>query len=171
MTDEFDIEKIINDLNPESRAKPLHELVTEEYFSVREVLSQTSSTSFTPNSEMIFGGRSPEYQGGYTSDLVLGVISRDNLPITSLRFKGISAVRRGDFILAKIPRYEEAKSFRHLGESICGGEDDLTKTVYLPRQEYNAEEEAIEIQIIETKHMQRLRTDRSVNYQKFAKRE
>ena len=65
-------EKELADLR--ARSKPLHELVVSEYFNVEEVISHSGATSFTPHSERRMGGRSPVYDGGFTSELVLKVL-------------------------------------------------------------------------------------------------
>ena len=53
---EADLKKRIEKL--EKISKPLDELVVSEDFIVRQVISQSYSKSFTPSSEMTFGGKS-----------------------------------------------------------------------------------------------------------------
>jgi len=116
---------------------------------------------------MVFGGRSPSYSGGQTSELVLKVQST-KVPVTSLKFRGISAVRGGDSIRAKIPRYEKREIFRNVMEPMCG-DNDMTREGYFPRDAYNPEEEAIEITILRGNGIS-VRTDRAVDYARFERR-
>ena len=156
-------EKIRQELEDlKSRSKPLYELVATENFTVNEVVGESYRTSFTPTSEMIIGGRSREYQGGYTSNLVLKV-TPDNkkIPVRTLNFDGFSAVRAGDYISAQIPRYEEKRALVGLSYS------DRDQMFYLDR-DFKPEESAIEL-ILLSKRRKVLRTDRAVNYKKFVK--
>jgi hypothetical protein len=148
------------------KAKPLHEFVALEYFRVIEVTSQTYDTRFTPVSEAVFGGRSPEYSGGYTSVLELKVEPLEpKVPIRTLRFNGICAAKGGDKILAAIPKYHEREVFKTEGAPMCSSRD-ITEKVYLPRQDYKEEEQAVEI-ILLTPELGYLRTDRSIEFEKF----
>ncbi|OYT57321.1 MAG: hypothetical protein B6U68_02035 [Candidatus Aenigmarchaeota archaeon ex4484_14] len=147
----------------ESHSKQLHELVVTENFTVDEVVAESYATFFTPHSEMVIGERSPVYRGGFTSRLVLKV-SPDNqdVPVRTLRFNGFSVVRAGDYISAKIPRYEE----KRVGSGFHSGPYD-NRVFYFDR-DFNPEESAIELAILSADGNV-LRRDRAVNYKNFVK--
>ncbi|HDD72458.1 MAG TPA: hypothetical protein ENG00_00025 [Candidatus Aenigmarchaeota archaeon] len=144
-----------------ARSKPLHELVVSENFTVVGVVSKSYRTQFTPKSEMVIGGRSPVYSGGYIYKLILNVIpDNKNIPVRTLNFEGISPVCAGDYISAKIPRYEERK-IEPYGRPCC-----RSLTFYLDR-DFRPEEDAIEISIFSEDRKRILRTDRSVDYEEI----
>ena len=147
----------------ERRAKPLHELTREEYFSVESVVSESYSHYVTPMSEMRIGGRSSSYHAGYSTRTSLEVKSTTgDIPVRSLVFDGFTAVKKGDRIRALIPKYEEHKEQRHF-------EDGCTpRSVLYTERPYKETEEAIEIAIIDNQK-EVMRKDRSVNYARFTK--
>lgn len=125
-----------------SRAKPLHELVVSEYFTVDRI-------------------DLPHKNASAASYTILYVIpDRKNVQVRRLEFRGDSKVKVGDYIRAKIPRYNERKIrtgiFLHESEKI-----------YQDRK-FNLEEIAIEIEII-GEGGRVLRSDRSVDYDKYLK--
>ncbi len=143
----------------ESRSKKLYELIASENFTVNEVIAESYATTFTPRSEMVFGGKSPFYRGGLTSGLILTVTpDNENIPVRKLSFYGISIVRGGDSISAKIPRYEE---------KAVGPNSGTHRLFYLDRA-FNTEESAIELAIL-SNDRKILRIDRSVDYKEFIK--
>ena len=170
----FDMNKIMQDVEEErqqkiadleSRSKKLYELVATENFTVNEVVAESYATSFTPHSEMMIGGSSPVYRGGFTSRLVLKV-SPDNqdVPITTLNFDGFSVVRVGYYISAQIPRFEE----KRVGTGFHSGPYNRDKVFYFDRA-FNPEESAIELALLSADGNV-LRRDRSVNYKSFVKK-
>lgn len=153
----------ISDL--ESRSKQLYEFIATENFTVDEVVAESYATSFTPHSEMIMGGSSFVYEGGFTSKLVLKV-SPDNqdVPVRTLSFDGLSVVRAGDYISAQIPRYEEKK----VGTGFHFGPYNRDRVFYFDR-DFNPEESAIELALLSAEGNV-LRRDRAVNYKNFVKK-
>jgi len=148
-----------------SCSKPLHELVVEERFIVDDVIAKSYPTSFAPYSEMIIGGESHIYSGGFTSKLVLKVTpdSKD-VPVRTLNFEGFSIVKLGDYISAKIPRYEEKRIKRGIGANHPFMQD----LVFYFDREFNATESAIELSI-RSKYDEVLRREWAVDYEKFRK--
>ncbi len=143
----------------ESRSKPLHELVVTENFTVKDVVAESYRTLFA-QSELI-GKPSPVYEAGFTSKLVLKVSPDNPIPVRTLNFAGVSIVRAGDYISAKIPKYEEKRvASSHVGPYY------RDKVVYCDR-DFNPEESAIELSIL-SKDGRVLRRDRAVNYKRFA---
>jgi len=68
--------------------------------AVQSVVGYTSSTSFTPVSERVFGGSSPVYQGGQSSHLEIIV---DRHPIVKkVLFAGLPSIEEGDIIRAYV---------------------------------------------------------------------
>ena len=154
-------EKELADLR--ARSRPLHELVVSEYFNVKEVISHAGATSFTPHSEMRMGGRSPVYDGGFTSELVLKVLPQNaGVPVRTLNFEGFSAVRAGDKILARIPRYGQEE----LDQPMFGNRFERPREVLYFDRKFEEKECAIEIGILGSSK-EVLRTDRAVGYGKF----
>lgn len=147
----------------ESRSKPLHELVIAERFMVNEAVAEAYGTSFKPYP--IMGGSSLVYPGGFTSKLVLKVMpDNQSVPIRILNFDGISAVQAGDYISARIPRFEEEiveSEFFHPGP------EGKASVFYLDRA-FNPEEIAIELAIL-SENGKVLRIDRAVDYKDFVK--
>ncbi|RLE39592.1 hypothetical protein DRJ17_00140 [Candidatus Woesearchaeota archaeon] len=153
-------QKEIEDL--ESRSKPLSELIVTENFSVDEVVSESYVTSFTPYSEMVFGGKPPVYKGGFTLRLLLRVSPENpDIPIRTLIFDGVSVVRVGDCISAKIPKYEKKRIYSGFHSGPC----DRDRVFYLDR-DFNPEESAIELALISADGKV-LRRDRAINYKNF----
>jgi hypothetical protein len=145
-----------------ARAKPLEELVVYATFTVDEVVGETYQTSVI--SEMRMGGRSLSHDTGYTSRLVLKVTPDDpKIPVHSLTFDGISSVRVGDYISAKIPRYEEKVVYGTPQNMFDKGE----RSLYVDRA-FKPEEVAIELSILNSGKV--LRTDRAVDYSRFVKK-
>ncbi|MEJ2267997.1 MAG: hypothetical protein P8X70_02890, partial [Nanoarchaeota archaeon] len=136
-----------------------------EEFTVLEVVAKSRAISFTPHSEMRFGGNSPVYRGGFTSRLVLKV-SPDNqdVPITTLNFEGFSIVKAGDYISAQIPKFSEIRVETGFYSRPC----NIDKVFYLDR-DFNSEESAIELALLSTDRKV-LRRDRAVNYKNFEKK-
>lgn len=156
-------EGIIRDL--ESRSKKLSDLVFSERFTVDDVVGESHATSFTPDSEARYDGYSPVYDGGFTSKLALKVTADNKVvPVTTLKFDGISAVRAGDYISAKIPRYREERAN---GPSPCYGCYGTERLFYVDR-DFKPEESAIELTIL-SRDGEVLRRDRAVNYKEFIK--
>ena len=148
----------------ESRSKHLYELVATENFTVDEVVAESCATSFTPDSEMRFGGSSPVYNGGFTSRLVLKVSpNNQDVPITALNFDGLSVVKAGDYISAQIPRFEE----KRVGTEFLSESYDRDRVFYFDR-DFEPEESAIELTLLSADGNV-LRRDRSVNYKSFVK--
>lgn len=169
-----DMDKIIRDAEEkrlkeitdfESRSRQLYELIATEKFTVGEVVAETYATSFTPRSEVRFGGRSPVYRGGFTSKLVLKV-SPDNqdVPVTTLNFNGFSIVKAGDYISAQIPRFEE----KRVGTGLPFGPYNKDDVFYLDRA-FSPEEVAIELALLSADGNV-LRRDRAVDYNIFVER-
>lgn len=148
----------------ESRSIYLYELVATENFTVAEVIAESYTTSFTPHSEIRFGGRSPVYSGGFTSKLVLKVLAdNQDVPVTTLNFDGFSVVKAGDYISAQIPRFEE----KRVGTGFHSRPYDRDRVFYFDRN-FNPEESAIELALF-SNDGNVLRRDRSVNYKSFVK--
>ena len=88
-------------------SKELYQLIFSEKFTVQKVLGNAYATSFTPHSEMMIGGQSPVYEGGFCLETILDVIpDNKGIPVRTLHFKGYTPVRAGERILAFIPKYE-----------------------------------------------------------------
>ena len=141
-------------------AKPLHELVFSVDCTVDKVVAETFAISHTPLSEMVFGGKSPVYDKGYTARCTLSVIPFDqsnNLRV--LIFKGVSSVRAGDTIKAMIPCYENISTLLPTMSDIDG-----KNRAYVPR-EMNKKEIAIELNTLSGKKV--IRTERAVDYSTY----
>lgn len=150
-----------------ARSKPLYELVVTEKFIVESVVANSHATYISPNSEMMIGGRSPSYKGGFTSRVSLQVTPDDSrVPVRNLIFEGISTVRAGEYISTQIPTYEEINDPAQRDFSDRYGPK---KVFYLPR-ELKSEELAIELVIISPVDESILRTERAVDYNRFIKR-
>jgi len=156
--------KRIKDLR--NKSKPLYELVEEKNFYVKSVLGISDSTSFSPSSEILIGGRSPRYSGGHSNNVRLEVMPHDStIPVRVLTFYGNSIVESGDFIRVKIPLYTEERLYPF---------SENSEKVYIPRN-FKAEESAIEIKLkakdgcIRRKGGSIRRIDRSVDYERFQK--
>ena len=145
-----------------SCSKQLSELVVEENFIVNKTMRNSYATSFTPYSEMIIRGEPLIYQGGFTSKLVLKVTPENkNIPIKTLNFEGSSSVRAGDYISAKIPRYEEKRV-----EGRCLSGCFKREQIFYLDREFNLTESAIEISVLSEKGQD---IAKSIDYKKFRK--
>ena len=126
------------------------------------MIGQSYATSFTPESEMRFGGISPVYRGGYTSELILQVTPDNNeAAIRTLTFKGISSVQRGDYISAQIARYQE----KNVGW-VENEEGNRVGGLFYIDREFKPEESVIELSLL-TEERCILRSDRAINYNTF----
>jgi len=146
-------------------SKPIYDLVVEARFTITDVLNESYSTNIRPMSEIVVGGHSPSYEGGYTSKLTLRVVPL-NLPnpVKELEFHGYSIVKAGDLILAKIPRYEEKK----LVTSLFYGPFNTGEKIFLLDRDYNPLEKAIELTLL-SPNGDVLRRERSVDYHRYVK--
>lgn len=171
---ELDIDKLLDNVEKrkvgeikrlELLSKKLCDLIVTERFTVNDVIVKSGATSFTPYSEMVIGGTSPVYRGGFTSRIVLEVLPDDkDIPIRTINFDGFSIVKAGDLIYAQIPKYREER----LGRKIRIGMNDRNKVYYLSR-DFTPEESAIELCIL-SEEGRILRRERSVSYENFAKK-
>lgn len=84
-------------------------LITVVECEVVSVKGETHSTSFTPHSEMMMGGRSPSYSGGDVYTLTMGV--KSNSPINEITFRGMPPIRAGDLIRAHIVQADERQVY------------------------------------------------------------
>jgi len=151
-------EQEIKDL--ESRAKSACELVVEEGFIVNDVLAGSSSTHFTPQSEIRYGGTSPSYSGGFISRLVLQVSPNNKkVPIQTLYFDGFSIVRAGEQILARIPKYE----VRRVEQGFFNDSPSDRARVFYVERDFKPQESAIEISILDSSGKP-VRIERSTDY-------
>ena len=168
----LDLDKIMQDAKAkriqelsdlQAHSKELYELVATEYFTVDDVVGESYSTSFTPDTEIVLGGSSRVYSAGFISKLVLRV-SPDNhdVPVKTIHFDGFSGVRVGDYICAKIPRYDEKRV------GIDPRFIDKERVFYFDRV-FHSEESAIELTLLSAGGNV-LRRDRSVNYDYFVKK-
>jgi len=146
-------------------AKPLQELVVEEEFIIKGIQGYTSGTKITPNSERIYGGRSPIYSAGDNVCIVLQVIPQRKIPIKTLIFNGYAPFRFGETILAKIPKYKEIAIPSRSGHSPTFlASSPSMETLYLDRK-FNNQEEAIELSSMNKKEIYR-----SSNFSSFLKK-
>lgn len=146
-------------------SKPLHELVIVERFDVNTVAANSYVTHISPHSEMMIGGRSPSYEGGFKSRLVLEVTpNNSDIPVRKLTFEGNSIVVAGNYISVLIPRYE-AKGLP--GEHLLD-RHERRHVFYLPR-DFKREESVIQLDIL-SRNGRVLRTERAVDYDRFVKR-
>ncbi|MFW5991029.1 MAG: hypothetical protein ACOCZQ_01020 [Nanoarchaeota archaeon] len=142
-------------------SKELCELVRTEYFTVRNIISGSYKTSFTPTSEAGVGGRSPSYEGGYKTIVELTVTPKKDIPIKKLRFEGNCQVQGGDYIFAKIPRYKEERLGN--GGALFGSENN----VFYHDRKFKLSEDAIEIGVLSRDGRKKDDKYRSVDYKKF----
>jgi hypothetical protein len=149
----------INELK--ALSKSLHELVVSENFFIEKILGQSYAESFTPISETMFGGRSPKYDTGYSSNVILIVMPERDIPVRTLIFGGNFPGLAGYRISAKIPRYIE----KTVSESMKLPKEKGEEIFYIDR-EFGAREESIELSIL-SKDGRIIRTDRSVDYKTF----
>jgi hypothetical protein len=140
-----------------AQSKHLYELIVEERFTVDEVIGQSYATA--TETRLTEKGRTQIKTGGF--DLVLTLIvtpENTKIPIRTLRFEGMSSVEGGDYISAKIPRYDTKILFDTFG-SRCQQEFQVDR-------QFNETESAIEIKIRHAEGTVR-RTDKSVDYKDF----
>ena len=145
----------------EARSRKLSELVVEEKFTVEQVIGESYATNVTfYHSGIPFGTSIPSYETGFTLKQILTVLPYNQIPVRTLIFNGISPVKAGDYISAKIPVCER--------KEISGvGPLDSNRVFYFDRN-FTTEESAIELSILAPDGTV-LRTDRSVDYKRFVK--
>ena len=147
--------------NLESRSKHLYNFIFPVEFKVNEVNGKTYPTSMTPYSEIMIGGRSPVYETGFTSRLVLNVKPYDkNISVTELIFEGYCPVLAGNDISALIPKFKE--------KQIPSYSWDSEKISYLDRN-FKKKEIAIRVSILSPEG-KILGTYDAANYKSFAKK-
>ncbi|MBS3123069.1 hypothetical protein J4437_00380 [Candidatus Woesearchaeota archaeon] len=151
----------------QSRSKQLFELLITEEFTVENVIVSSHSTYFTPKSEIVIGGSSSSYSGGFTANTILQVTpSNPNIPVRQLNFSGYSALRGGDYIKAVIPSYD-AQEISLLFQDSRGYSGEGSKTFYFDRL-LKKEESIIEL-ILLNNQRKPIRTERSIDYDRFKK--
>ncbi|MDD5054588.1 MAG: hypothetical protein PHT91_03540 [Candidatus Nanoarchaeia archaeon] len=153
---------LLDYLDLKEKAKKLCELVFEEKFYVNGVVCESYATSFTPRSEICFGSAMSTYNGGFASKLVLDVLpDNQSIPVNTLHFRGFSAVRAGDNICAKMPKFKEVNEYPPRLE------DPLRKKrVFYVDRDFLPEESAIELAVL-SDNGDILRIDRAVDYKNF----
>ncbi len=162
----FDKEVKRHDSLANAQQKELSDLVFQERFIVEEVLCDTYATSIASPSR-IGGPASDSQQTGYRVFVDLTVKAVDaTIPVQKLMFNGYSAVRAGDTIDAKIPRYRSERNVDYSG-SYEGATLDLPRLLSYFDREYNPSEIAVELQILSSDGKKVLRTERSVLYKTF----
>ena len=137
-------------------SKNLYELLVKERFTVESVLGEVETLSYTSSSDMVFGGKS---LGGITAvypKLTLEVLPDKEIPVRVINFDAYSPVKKGDYIEAIIPKYEERRFF------------EINPILYTER-DFKKEESAIELAIL-SKDGEILRVDRSADYEYFIER-
>lgn len=112
----------------------------EEFVKVVEgkvvfVKGTVKSTSFTPQSEMVFGGESPVYSGGnvYTLEIALESVSA----VKKLNFEGWPHLEKGDEIKAYVFAGEESaysRGMRPLRNSSRGLFEKRESPEYVARE-------------------------------------
>lgn len=154
---EKEAERRLNELSEGSQ--PLYELTHEESFRVISVLGE--------NYEVPVDGfwkfRDYGIRGGYATRLTIQVTKDEDhaFPVKTLIFNGTSPVEMNNHIIATIPRYEGREGYVGQTTPMNNGK----RTFYHDRP-YQKEETAIELNLVN-----RGRTDKSINYQKFKKRD
>ena len=176
----------------------MYDLVLSEEFNVKGVCTRAHETSIAPSSEFVIGGKIPMYNGGFTLTTILDVTDRHagrpvfpRLPVIKINFAGLSPVRAGDIISAKIPKYEtwiiQERTVPLLGTSQALYKED-DKFYALLRssdieggcnigsgerlhinREFKPEERAIELSILDS-NMRVLRVDRAIDYDRYQKK-
>jgi len=149
----------------EKKAKPLSALIREETFEVKSVYVEFDAKSITPISEYRVGGPSPSYDTGYAAKTIIEVTPLcKEVPVEKLCFYGVSTVRAGDKIIAKMPVYDEKVIAYPDPISPTG----FSKSLYFERP-YKQEEEAIEIKILGDEKDKISRIERSATYRNYLK--
>ena len=158
-----------------ARSKNLCDLVISEEFTVEEVISYSHSTLIIsePSAfEVKYDGSPIEletYRTGFTSETCLRVKPKNNkVGIEYLIFIGSSIVKKGDYISAKIPKYEEKKLLHEASPNGLRYETFVKEVFYLERKKFNQKEKAIELSILSEKG-DILRIDKAVDYNIFNK--
>ncbi len=146
----------------------LDELVVSEKFVVEEVVSKSKRHFINAEKNSfvgMFGSDIANYQekeSGYGSVIQLKVRSYEkDSPVKILEFLGNSIVQAGNYIEAKIPRYEE----KNRGTRFPEIPNEIEK-FYFDRP-FKEKESAIEIAIMTGEKV--LRRDQSIDYDKFQK--
>ena len=128
--------------------------IVKKNFTVRDVIGQSYLMRFTPYSEMSVGKKSPSYETGFYSRLVLKVLPDEkSLPVNSLTFLGNSPVKSGDYISAQIPVYDAMYKEKDTGDA------------YMFHQ-YKKEDTAIQLEIL-SEEGKVLRKDRAIDYEEI----
>lgn len=154
----------IEELKP--LAKELHELVIGERFRVDDVTMESYDND-PPYQRIampeIAAGRRRIHRTGFTSATFLEVLPHErDVPVKRLVFEGYSSANRGDYILARIPRYEE--------KVVKGVNGHITDISFYVDRPFREEECAIEVAIFSA-NGDILRRERSVDFRKFAEPE
>lgn len=145
-----------------SKNKSLSDLIFDKKFFVKAVIGENYSTSFTPQSEVMIGGRSLVYNAGFVSRLSLQVKDYDlenKTGIETIVFNGDLPVLAGNVILAKIPIYE-----RKVLENPNQWSSD--KPVFYLDRACNNIELAIELSLV-TDSREIIRVQRGVDYSRY----
>lgn len=148
-----------------ARAKPLHELLIREDFTVISYVGHPHPHSITPG-PLVIGGHNPSYGAGYSRTVEIEVKPSDErIPVRTLLFYGFYTPGPGDKIRATIPCHQELE-FKN--ETLDWGmrSNRERQTLYGPR-ELGEREEAIEIGLVVEGNV--FGTERSVNYPRYQK--
>lgn len=150
------------------RSKALSGLLVIEEFTIENIIVSSHHTYITPRSEIVVGGSSSSYKSGFTANSSLFVIPTNlNVPVRQLIFRGHSALKGGDYIRAVIPCYDK-EEFTSLFGLIPGYYERGHSQIFYLERALKEEESAIELVLLD-KEKRSLRTERSVNYNKYQK--
>ena len=140
-----------------SKSKPLHELVQMVNFRIDDVLATIIKTSYSSDETGIFHNYAPK--------LILNGVPDDlNIATRILTFEGFSIIKAGDYVSAKIPRYDKKTIYSE--RKVASSWLPHWENFYIDR-EFKIEEVAIELAIRFDKSI--LRSDRAGNYDDFFK--
>ncbi len=134
------------------------------FFTIDEVVAESRETYITPSSEVVMGGRSDTYGGGFTMSLTFKVTPDDEtVPVRTLYFRGFSALEAGDYVTAKIARkiMETNVEFLSIPSNAMGFP---TQKPLSYEMELSLEERAIELKKISKPDGKVLRIEKSVDY-------
>lgn len=126
-----------------ARAKTEEQLTVGLECTVVDIHSYQSSTSFTPSSEIVLGGRSPTYGGGHVYRTEMKVES--GTLVEKLEFAGWPPLEVGDSIKAYVMKGKPEPEKHSLG-SFCNDSFDQEPKTHLVERDYQATEQPSKIE-------------------------
>ncbi|MFP4403296.1 MAG: hypothetical protein ACLFPJ_03025 [Candidatus Woesearchaeota archaeon] len=150
----------------EKNSKPLKELlVYEKFYVAKYPVQEAFQTNFTPYSELIFGGKSMNYEGGlnYLTKIKVKPLNKKT-KIGKIYFNSSTSLKLGDYFSALIPKFTKKELNSYLSHV-----NPKKKRIFYFDRPFYLDEVVFEINILSKNNSEILKNEKSPEYFNFLK--